>query len=452
MNPMAAFDWFPRDSRVLVAYSGGADSTCLLVLCREAGLDIVAAHLHHGQRPDAEAEAEQCAAFCENLGVPFVLGRADVPGLARDERIGLEEAGRRARYAFFRSAAVQTGCQVIATGHTRDDLVETVLFNLVRGTGLAGLAGIRQQSNGIVRPLLAFSRQETTEFCRTRGLWFHDDPSNTDLRHSRARLRSCVLPELRLVHPGADEAIARAAEIVRMETDYLDAVAAAALEACEAPLNGHLRFLTLDAEFALERRRFDLLHEVVARRGLRLAVGALGANLDWLGVERIVEGLRSGQKGAVTTEGGAVVVEWTAERVHIRKLGQAPRYRIPLSIPGSSTMPELGWTIGADRWTPARFRDAERLEAVLDPSRLTGALYARPPAPGDRIDPIGMAGSKSVARVMSELRLTELARRRYPVVCDMVGPIWTPGGALSRRVAIALDSTIAVRLRLAALR
>ncbi|HRI44325.1 MAG TPA: tRNA lysidine(34) synthetase TilS [Fimbriimonadaceae bacterium] len=446
--PQADFDLIPPESRVLVAYSGGADSTCLLVLCQEAGLDIVAGHLHHGQRPDAEAEAEQCAAFCESLGVPFVLGRADVPSLARDERIGLEEAGRRARYAFLRSAAAQTACRVIATGHTRDDLIETVLFNLVRGTGLAGLAGIRAQTSGLVRPLLAVSRAETRAFCRDKALWFHDDPANDDLRYSRARLRHRVLPELRQVHSGADASIARASEIARMETDYLDAVAAAALEACEAPLNGELRFLTLDAEFALDRGRFDLLHEVVARRGLRLAVRALGANIDWLGVGRVLEGLRSDQKGAVTAEGGVVVVEWTAERVHIRKHGRGPRFRLPLTVPGSSTEPELGWTIQVEPSMPSRFRDTEKLEAVLDPARLVGGLYARPLVPGDRIDPIGMAGSKSVARVLSELKLTELARSRYPVVCDMVGPIWTPGGALSRRVAITNDSANAVRLRL----
>ncbi|MBL8066375.1 MAG: tRNA lysidine(34) synthetase TilS, partial [Chthonomonadaceae bacterium] len=141
------YDWFaghlgqigigPR-ARVVVGYSGGPDSTCLLHLCTRAGLDVVAAHLHHGQRLEADGEAEQCATFASQLSVPFVLGNADVPVVARTQRIGLDEAGRRARYSFLETTKLQTAAQWILTAHTLDDHVETVLMRIARGTGLTG--------------------------------------------------------------------------------------------------------------------------------------------------------------------------------------------------------------------------------------------------------------------------------------------------------------------------
>lgn len=439
MKPALDLTFIPPGSRVLVAYSGGADSTCLLVLLHEAGVDLVAAHLHHGQRTEADTEADRCAAFCEQLGVPFVLGRADVPGLAKAERIGLEEAGRRARYSFLRSAAQQTGCSRIATGHTRDDLAETVLFNLVRGTGLPGLAGIRPEARGIVRPLLSISRDQTREFCRSRALWFHDDPANDDLRYSRARLRHRVLPELRRVHDAADEAISRAAAIVRMESDYLDAIAAAALEACELPLDGPLRFLTSDSEVALDRSRFDLLHEVVARRGLRLAVGALGGSLDHRAVEGIVEGLRGDDKGAVTAEGGRVVVEWNPSRILIRSLAEEPAFRLPLIVPGTTSDPILGWSIVAE--APGTQKGVEgALSVVIDPRGVKGPLYCRPAAPGDRIETVGMPQPKRVASLLADLKLSSRAKKRLPIVCDLLGPIWVPGSRVARRVTMEKGS------------
>ncbi|RYG30390.1 tRNA(Ile)-lysidine synthetase, partial [bacterium] len=108
----------PGGVRVLVGYSGGADSTCMLHLLHRLGFDIVAAHLHHGQREEADREAALCEAFCTEIDVPFVSGRADVPRISREAGIGLEEAGRNARYEFFRQAAFRLECELIATAHT----------------------------------------------------------------------------------------------------------------------------------------------------------------------------------------------------------------------------------------------------------------------------------------------------------------------------------------------
>ncbi|RYG46683.1 tRNA lysidine(34) synthetase TilS, partial [bacterium] len=296
----------PQGVRVLVGYSGGADSTCLLHLLHGLGVDVVAAHLHHGQRDEADREAALCEAFCTELDVPFVSGRADVPRIAREAGIGLEEAGRNARYEFFRQAAFRLECDLIATAHTRTERVETVLLNMARGAGLAGLGGIPARQGEIVRPLLPFAREETRAYCEAHGLWTHDDPTNDDLGFARARVRHLIVPEMARLNPAAEEAIARLADLADEEDAFLNGMAAAALERSEIALNGALRFLTLDVEVAFRRDALAHLPVVLARRAIRLAVGSLGGALDHPQTLAAVQG----ERGSITAEGGEVVLEW----------------------------------------------------------------------------------------------------------------------------------------------
>lgn len=446
---LIASSCFPSGSRVLVGYSGGADSTCLLHMMAKAGVDIIAAHLHHGQRPDADDEAQRCAAFAESISVPFASGRSDVPRLARDRKVGLEEAGRLARYEFFRLTALQTGCTHIATAHTRDDHVETVLLHLARGSGLAGLSGITAVQENLVRPLLPFTRAETRAYCDEHDLWFHDDPANSDIDFARARIRHRVVPELRTLNPRFDEAVARLAGLARADNAYLDAVAAAGLEACEQPLNGRLRPLTADLEVALDARAFAQLPEALFGRGLRLATGFLGSALDSEQVGLVAEGLRGGTSGSITAEGGEVVVEWTPDRIHLRRLTEEPGFREPLLVPGTTTDDLGGWSLVVQPWPPSDHERARgELTAVVDADALSNALYVRPAGEGDRIQPLGMEGTKLISDVLQEMGLTLAARRRLPLVCDLVGPIWVPGGPLAARAAIRTTTTRAWRMDL----
>lgn len=443
----------PPGVSVMVAYSGGADSTCLLTLLHELGYSLTAAHLHHGERDEADEEMARCAAYADQLGVPLVTGRADVPRMAQELGLSRETAGRQARQGFLEQAARQTGCAVIATGHTRDDQVETVLFHVARGTGLSGLAGIPARRGPYVRPLLWSTRAETREFCTERGLSFHDDPSNFDLNLSRARLRHRVLPELRHAHPGADEAIVRLAELAGEEDRFLDGVAAGALERAEAPLNGALAFLTQDCEVAFQREALAHLPTVLLRRALRLAVGALGGQFTYhqctLTAEQLASG--EGETGSVTGEHGTVVVSWDPKRVHLRQdLPTAP-FRFGLTVPGDTTSDEFGWILTAFPADPPALEapTAPRagLEVTVDASKVKGQLYFRSAEPGDRIAPVGMDGSRKLADLLSEAGLTAAARRRLPIVCDLVGPIWAPGVVWSERTRCDVTTSRALTLR-----
>ncbi|CAN5428362.1 tRNA lysidine(34) synthetase TilS [soil metagenome] len=425
----------PENSRVLVGYSGGADSTCLLHLLHLSGVDVVAAHLHHGQREEADRELKLCEAFAESLGVPFASGRANVPAISNEMGVGLEEAGREARYNFFRQAAYRLECDLIATAHTRNDQIETVFLNITRGSGLAGLAGIPVRREQIVRPLLAFSREETRGYCEANGFWFHDDPANSDVSFSRARVRHRVLPELRLINPAVDESIARLAHIASEEDRFLNGMAAAALEQSEIPLNGDLRFLTLDAEVAFKLPVLAHLPPVLFRRALRLATESLGGGLTYDQTLSIEASVREGGRGSMTAEGGLVAAEWDIERLHVRLVQPTETFRFPLTMPGETESEEFGWRFEAfvepvSLVAPVR----ASLSAELASSGLKGSLYFRTAEPGDQMMPLGFDHRRKLADILSEAKLTPAARRRLPIVCDLVGPVWAPGVCLDERV------------------
>lgn len=434
---LATSGWVGPSSRVMVGYSGGADSTCLLVLLKEAGVDVCAAHLNHRQRPEAEDELNQCRAVCESLRVDFTPGHADVPLIAHQLKIGLEEAGRHARYDFFRQAARYTGAHLIATAHTQDDLVESVILNMARGCGLHGLTGIPAYRDGIIRPLLPFTRADTRQFCQDRGLWTHDDPANLDESFARVRVRRRVVPELDALNPRAVDHIAELAGLVTAEDQYLDGAAAALLEQCEDRLNGPLYFLTRDCEVNLNRAMLQEAPKVLVRRGLMLVVKLLGGQIRRDQVEQTVSALNHPEPTSITFEGGEVVVEIREDQVHLRRLDPTSPYRYPLTVPGETVSDEFGWQFLAHPVNrPKDPREKEDLQVFLALEKVRGNLYFKSAGNGECMVPLGLGGEKKIHQILADAKLTLAARQRLPILMDMAGPIWVPGLALADRVKL----------------
>jgi tRNA(Ile)-lysidine synthase len=187
--------------RAGVAVSGGADSVALLTLLTkmraELGVVVSVVHFNHKLRGEAsDADEKFVTALAEKLGVASHVGRADVAGKAAREKANLEDAGRRARYGFFERLVEQGVVDVIATAHTMDDQAETVLAHILRGTGIAGLAGIHPVAEHVVRPLLTFRREELRKFLRARKQSWREDATNRDTTRVRARMRKKLLPLL----------------------------------------------------------------------------------------------------------------------------------------------------------------------------------------------------------------------------------------------------------------
>ncbi len=222
---------FPPDERCLIGVSGGRDSVALLHLLLGTGFKkLVVCHLDHGLRAASAADAHFVAALGKRLGLKVCGARENVAARAKRKKLSLETAAREARYAFFARVARAEKCPRLFLAHHADDQVETLLFNLFRGSAAAGLAAMRPLTTRtvggvilhIARPLLAMWREEIDAYISTHALAFCEDASNTDPRHTRNRLRHEIIPEIeRAFGRNIRRAVWRAAEILRDEDDFL---------------------------------------------------------------------------------------------------------------------------------------------------------------------------------------------------------------------------------------
>jgi tRNA(Ile)-lysidine synthase len=264
---------------VVVAVSGGTDSTALLLLLADLVEDLAlvlhVAHFDHRARKTGAADAQFVADLAGRLGATVRIGRAERPTKGEDD-------ARRARYEFLRRVASEHNGARIATGHTRDDQAETVLLHAARGSGIAGLAGMRPEREGIVRPLLAIGRAETAAVCLAAGVEPLEDPTNRSLRYARNRVRRKVMPELEAINPQASAALARladaAAEVSGSQRSRAEALLAAATR------DGTIALEALGNDAALREEALALAWERATGQSLtarhRTAVAAQAARSD----------------------------------------------------------------------------------------------------------------------------------------------------------------------------
>ncbi len=209
---------------VVVGVSGGADSVCLLSLLSEyrknLSFTLLAAHVHHGLRANADGDEEYVKELCEKLNVPLKYLHIDARKEAETLGVSVEEAGRIKRYEFFREVLGKEFGK-IAVAHHRDDLCETMLFQLFRGSGISGLKGIAPVSGNVIRPLLSVSRAEIEAYLKKEGLSWRTDESNAELTYARNRIRHEIMPIAEEICSGAGEHMAQCAERIREIDDYI---------------------------------------------------------------------------------------------------------------------------------------------------------------------------------------------------------------------------------------
>ncbi len=268
-------DTLRQGERVLLGVSGGADSVCLLVvLCalkEELGLHLHVAHVNHGVREEAEADSEYVRKLCEEMGVPFSLQKIDMNALAARWKCSSEEAGRKARYDFFRVLKEEIGADKIAVAHNMGDCSETMLFHLFRGSGMSGLTGIRPVRGEIVRPLLCLERREIEEYLQSREIPYCHDKTNDGDAYTRNRIRHHILPYAEQeVVSGATRNIYEAARHIALVQDYLEEQTELAWK--EVLLGGSNTRLELDIP------KLTRLHEVLQKELLRRAITTLAGS------------------------------------------------------------------------------------------------------------------------------------------------------------------------------
>jgi tRNA(Ile)-lysidine synthase len=435
----------PEGGTVIVGYSGGADSTALLhLMTRLAGafnLRVHAAHLHHGMRPEADDDVRVCEAVCAGLGVPLHVERVDVPALAQAQRVSLEEAGRNARYAFFDRLARDLNAVAVALAHTRDDQIETILINLLRGTGPRGLCGMPYKRDHIIRPLLDATRAQTHQYCAAHGLPTIFDSTNLDPHQLRRRVRMELIPLLRDLSPAFDRHLLRLADILENEEAWWDYEVRSLLE-CGSVASADAE--TLLQHSKVGREFFTHLHPAMQRRllreWLRARVGALR-----LPPYEILEGIRRAALEGKRTSWQLsdtlhLTTDETALTLHTKPPDPEP-YEYPVQLETPILIPQAGaWLEARLLNAPLPSLEATPDDAFLDADAVQGQLVVRNGRRGDRFQPLGMPAPKKLSDIFIDRKIPRAERWRLPLLCDAAGILWVPGYTIAARARITPDT------------
>lgn len=410
---------------VLAACSGGPDSVtlahCLGRLAGTMGFSLSLACFDHAIRPESAAEAALVGRLARDWDLPFATARAETPPRG-------QEAARKLRHEFLERIRRRIGADLIALGHNADDQAETVLMRIIRGSGPDGLAAMPLTDGRLIRPLLTVGRAEIYDYLRRRNLPFAEDPSNRSPKYLRSRIRGRILPDLARENPNIKPALTGMAELVGRDNDLLNRLAAEALD--------RLRLDRRDG-VALDRPGLIELHPALLGRVIRLALDQARGDLrriDQGHVNEVSRLLSKGRSGAGLDLPGRTTVRRSAEAIFFF----GPARPIPtalerLIIPGPgryvlSTGAALTVTVAP---APEVFRP-DPLTAWLDPDRAPFPWIVRPVEPGDRLEPVGLDGSKKAADLMSEAGLAAHERRLLPVIAADRIILWLAGLRLGR--------------------
>ncbi len=428
--------------RLLIAFSGGPDSSALLLACvalrDRSGMRIAAAHFNHRLRgAESDRDAEHADAICRRYSVERVLGSGDTLGRSRQTGRSLEAAARELRYAFLADATSASGAQAVATGHTMDDQAETVLLNITRGAGLRGLSAMRSavelpiarrsESLRVVRPMLGLRKRDAAEFCKQHGLTPLLDHSNEDTRFPRNKLRRDVVPDLETINPNVVEAICRLAQTARDDFEVIDAVSAEAVRTA----------VTTGRDRAdISKKAIGNLPTPVARRVLMAAYESVSGTLDGLEsvhIDAMLE-VALGRAGAsVDLAGGVTMIgDRTTARL-ARRERQDDDCPYPavvpeevLAVPGELDLTD-GFRLTAEIRRGKMSEPGRDWAATLDPAILDGALVVRSRRPGDRFHPLGMPGPVKLQDFFVNAGVPRRWRDRVPLVESTGGIAWVAG-------------------------
>ena len=415
------------DAGILCALSGGADSVLLTyvlhMLSKEYGFALEAIHVNHGIRgEDAFADEAFCASFCESLALPLHIERADVPAIANALGKGLEEAARDVRYAAFDRILEQSPhLNHIAVAHNSTDNLETVLFHMARGCGIAGLCGIPPKRQSIIRPLLAVDKKTVVEALKEQKIGFVVDKTNVDTAYRRNLIRHKVLPPLREINERVEQKATDMCAHLREDMQFLEEAAKAfyAENVCGASISIE-KFL--NAPKALSRRVAVLLYEAAGGCEMLESVhtDALFASLETdkhTFVHRFPgDVFVYAQKGMLvfSKEPKKAAKVPLRQEIHLGENLLSDRHGILTLTENPDYLKEQSLNV---------YKIA--IKADVSSATMKGSLYVRAREEGDSYRYNSM--THSVKKLFSQKRLKGIPKEEIPILCDDEGIFWVPG-------------------------
>ena len=413
LKAIKQFSMLDKSHNVTVALSGGADSVTLLHILHELrdelGITISAAHLNHMIRGDEALRDENFAREqCQKLGIPFFCERADVPKYAKEHRKSTELAAREIRYDFL--SRVSDG--LIATAHTASDNIETMIFNLARGTGLKGLCGIPPVRGNIIRPLILCTREEIEEYCKSKELSFVTDSTNLSDDYSRNKIRHIIVPVLKEINAAAEKNAVRTSASLSEDELFLRSCA-------DRFLSDNVSDGTLDIT--------NLPAEPVAKRSLKF-FSESAMNGTVLDSEHINSIYTIAQNGGRTSLPENMSAESLNGRLYIK-------------CSDGEIKTETQYFVSTERRKNHLFKKNKKVNNLLlnnslDCDKIMGKLVIRTRMPGDSIRLKGRNCTKTLKKLMNELEIPKSYRDKIPVIADDNGVIWVYGIGTAQRCAV----------------
>lgn len=394
----------------LVALSGGADSVALLLLLKEGGFNVHAAHCNfHLRGVESDRDEAFCVELCQQLGVELHRAHFDTREYAELHKVSIEMAARELRYKWFDQLRQDMGAAGICVAHHRDDSVETVLLNLVRGTGLRGLTGIQPRNGHVLRPLLCVSRAEIEDFLAQRGQQYVTDSTNLEADVQRNKIRLQVMPMLREINPAVADNVQRMAENVAEAQVVLDSV----LE--ELRMSKVLKLNVLEKYGSSEYIVYEWLKQY----------GFNGSQVRQILSAECGRIIHSEQGYDVLKDRDSLIVE----------SAQSPLK--PLRIPEDGTYVLSDGTTLKVRHSAAYVSKKPDI-ATLDAAKICFPLTVRRVEEGDGMVPYGMKGRKLLSDLMTDRKMNVFEKRRQLVVVDAQGAVvWAVGLRISELVAVS---------------
>jgi len=430
------YNLLEKKDRILVAYSGGVDSTGLLNLLLELrgewSFELFLGHFNHKLRHTADEDEQFVRRIAKKYSLPLFVGSKDVRSYARKKKLNIEEAGRELRYDFLKKTALKIGGAKIATGHTMTDQAETFLMRLMRGSGLRGLGGIFPLVEGkVVRPLIQVERQDIEAYLRKKGIEFHTDESNFDRRFLRNRIRLDLVPYIKKnFEPEIISSLGRIASIIREEDSLLEKIAEEKAKRAISKKNNKI---------SLEVKPLSSLSRAMARRVVRGFISELRGNLREISFEDVESVLCLKEGKEFPLRKGHVL---RREKGQIFLKGKIPpkiKYEYRWEGKGPLEIKELklkfeGKKIKRGKSLPLDFDDQTR--AFLDLGKLKFPLLIRNRRKGDRYQPLGAPGQKKLKEILRAKGIPLSERERRPVFLSGDKIVWILGLPVSEKFRV----------------
>lgn len=454
-----------KNQKILIGFSGGPDSVCLLNVLVRAGFDVAIAYFDHQLRPESEEEVEFARRTAARYKLGLVTEASDIANLAREEREGIESTARKYRYQFLAEKASKLGADAIAVAHHADDQVETILMNIIRGTGLDGLVGMSYLSEHpftgnipVIRPMLNVWKQDILAYCEENGLDYLIDSTNFDSGFTRNKMRNEIIPALIAINPNVKQNVLRMRGILQDENALLGDLSLPAYKNTVLRDERELVEINLrklkQHSVSMQRRVImtALRRSLLVNRDIRFQL-IEDLRLFFLGALRSYRIQPDEYIKALIEKDSGFIFRDVDQLTNFNEMGLRDLHQdLNLDIPGEVRINPC-WLIQAEMnnrktWKSNFVQNETPLIVYFDAEKVNGRLSVRRKQSGDRYAPLGMDGhSMKVSDFWINKKIPQRLRKDWPLVCDHEKILWIPGFQPAHFARVTTSTRMVLKLQ-----